>query len=169
MTTILERLRIQSILMEASRVGKDAVEKYGFKHQKMKCAEELNELLFVFKNDHAKFTAKVDEYDLHDFSFDEINSALIDEIADVWFTTIQIAEVLGLEKVFDRLEFKVKRLEGRMKNDQYGDIILTKDDLKEIRNKIDNFIGEETNNPKQNPVNNELNIPGELISIYDTK
>lgn len=82
------------------RIANSALENYGPSHQMKKCAEELLELSVEL----ARFR--------HDGEKNE--KQLVDEIADVWFTTLQVASYVGIEKIFNRLRVKAFLLENKM-------------------------------------------------------
>ncbi len=90
----------------AYETAKKALKVFGLCHQTHKCCEELHELdvAISFYQDHqcrgeSGFMPQ-DEKDI------------VDEIADVWLTTLQMAEAFGIDRVFERLDFKVERLNG---------------------------------------------------------
>ena len=111
--SILQALFFQSVIRKASKVGAEAVKDFGYNNQREKCIEECDELISALMHQRSKEFGKIE---LHPSTGEEIKTEIIDEIADVWFTTLQIAQELGIEKVVDRLEFKVNRLEQRMKD-----------------------------------------------------
>ncbi len=102
----------------AYRVAQRALKAFGYDHQRGKCLEELEELQHAFNDEYSE------RYDLHDFTFDEIQNNLIDEIADVWLTTLQMAEAFGIERVIARLDFKVERLDGIIEMKERADKIV---------------------------------------------
>jgi len=90
----------------AYETAKKALKVFGEEHQIEKCIEEIHELdvALSFLQDHRyRDILAFEESDIID---------VIDEIADVWLTTIQMAEAFGIDKVFERLDFKVERLNG---------------------------------------------------------
>lgn len=73
---------------------------FGHVNQLEKCKEELHELLYELNQ------------------FDPNKERLVDEVADVIIMMIQMTLLLGEEEVNDRIEFKLKRLQDRMKERQ---------------------------------------------------
>lgn len=90
------------ISYEQKRVLESAISKYGGEHQKMKCIEEMGELV----------TAMSREQDLRSTS-----EEVITEIADVFVTLNQLAMLYGIQDVQEEFDRKVARLEVRMNND----------------------------------------------------
>lgn len=74
-----------------------ALSHYGVVHQTRKCVEELAELQVAL---------------LHDL--DGKPAAVVDELADVFVMTMQMAIVHGEEAVKERIAYKLARLSARM-------------------------------------------------------
>jgi hypothetical protein len=87
---------------------------YGFKNQLQKAAEEskeyesaLDDLIVLPLIDCVVCEKKCDE-------FREAVESLIDETADAIFTAYQVAKMIGLEKVIERIEYKANRAVERI-------------------------------------------------------
>ena len=78
-----------------------AIEHYGSPAQMAKTREECFELIEALDNLKQKRDATTLD-------------AAIDETADVLFTALQMAKILGSEDVAERIMFKAKRLEKRI-------------------------------------------------------
>lgn len=91
-------------LNEALRVSDLAFEKYGPSHQINKTQEELLELVIELGRVRRGYGNSI---------------AIIDEIADVWLTTIHMAKLFGWEECIERFKFKTSRLEGIVKEGFY--------------------------------------------------
>lgn len=78
-----------------------AITHYGSHAQMAKAKEECYELIAAI--DDLKQIKNVTTY-----------NAAIDETADVLFTALQMAKILGSEDVAERIMFKAKRLEKRI-------------------------------------------------------
>ncbi len=76
-----------------------AIDHYGVPNQVKKCKEELMELLYELEGPYPHLINK---------------EKIIDEIADVLIMCKQMAMVFGENRVGDRMEFKLKRLEERI-------------------------------------------------------
>jgi NTP pyrophosphatase (non-canonical NTP hydrolase) len=87
-----------------------AIEHYGVKSQITKAKEECKELVLSLYDYEQVIDDENTVYDKVD-----IKNAVIDEIADVLFITIQVAAILGEKEVAERILFKANRLESRMK------------------------------------------------------
>ncbi len=90
----------------AYETAKKALKVFGVDHQIGKCEEELEELRVAFSYLEDRESCPWER------SAHEIQLGIIDEIADVWLTTLQMAEAFGIDRVFERLDFKVERLNG---------------------------------------------------------
>jgi NTP pyrophosphatase (non-canonical NTP hydrolase) len=69
---------------------------YGEKHQAMKCCEEMVELADELKKDVIN------------------DNFVIDEIADVLVTVLQMALIFGIDKVMKRVKYKIARTTTRI-------------------------------------------------------
>ncbi len=75
-----------------------ALNHFGEQRQKLKTIEELAELIV--------------ELSRHSFYPDDYHAEKIaDEIADVWITTLQVAQSVGIQSVIKRIDFKINRLQ----------------------------------------------------------
>lgn len=97
----MERLRLELI-----DTAKNALTIFGLEHQMKKAIEELFELI-------------IELYKLKDKS-NENRAEVIDEIADVWLTTLQMALVFGFEDCVERLEYKMARLQWTLSKTPKG-------------------------------------------------
>lgn len=86
----------------AVSVCQSAIKHYGIEAQLEKIKEECSEL-------HEAADAFSKEPAREDIQF-----GFADELADVYVMTLQGAQMIGVDKVRDRILFKVKRLEGRI-------------------------------------------------------
>lgn len=80
-----------------------AINHYGQKHQVGKAMEEMSELKLEIEREQDGRT------DVH---------RICGEIADVLFTEIQMAIMYGPDEVFDKLEFKIRRLNEQISKEQ---------------------------------------------------
>lgn len=90
---------MEELLPHAKGTGMSALRRFGALHQIDKCIEELLEL--VLELGKHKAGSKNTE-------------AIIDEVADVWLTTIQMALLFGWENCERRFQFKIDRLDSLM-------------------------------------------------------
>lgn len=95
----------------AYQTAQRALEVFGVENQIHKCREECLELQDALMN----WILKIQSDRVYD------KSEAIDEIADVWLTTLQMAHAFGIEKVIERLDFKVERLNGILEKKEYED------------------------------------------------
>lgn len=88
-------------LPQARALALRALRKFGALHQINKTQEELFELNIELGKHKINGTSK---------------EAIIDEIVDVWLTTIQMAVLFGWDECTERLIFKMEKL-SRLVND----------------------------------------------------
>lgn len=89
-------------------IAKQAIMHYGAHHQIDKNIEEMKELISALKK------LKID-FDKHTV----VNT--VDEVADVLFTTLQTAMMIGDSAVRDRIVYKAQRLMHRMEEEIRND------------------------------------------------
>lgn len=98
-----------NITEEQWTVLREALEKWGELSQRGMAIEEYAEAIVALR--------KLDRVGGREIS-DGAKSNAIDEIADVFVMSYQMAEMLGIDAVKDRIEFKIERLRNRL---QYTD------------------------------------------------
>ena len=82
---------------------RDAIKTFGKRHQANMAVGEIGELLALFGREVQGRTTR-DEW--------------IDEIADITVMSRQLALMIGIEEVEDRVEFKIKRLQEKIEEEK---------------------------------------------------
>lgn len=107
-----------NVLERAQETCTRAREKWGNKNQILVCMEELNELACVL--------AKFPRYDNEENARTELNSKVIDEVADVQIILLHIKAIFGLsdEAVLQQMSKKLTRLERWLNSDSSTQITI---------------------------------------------
>lgn len=87
-----------------------AIKTYGREAQMRQCIEEMAELTQAICK-HFRITDK-ENVDVKEFK--ENYASLVDETADVYIMIQQMIHMIGAEDIFERVNFKIDRLEKRL-------------------------------------------------------
>ena len=100
-----DKLRFALFDIDSIDIMKKAITWYGVKHQINKCNEECLELSSAIEIYNKPAPGYIHRHNTR---------SVADELADVFITAIQAANIIGVDEVVERIRFKLNRLNNRI-------------------------------------------------------